>query len=94
MESAGLPQQYQEIEYSETVNELKPTENIEAGDDPQTTERNMGGMLMSQQDAHNSALKSAGGGDDSVGNYGGFMQAPGDDGDTERRHFSSLPSSN
>ena len=69
--SANQKQLYEEIEYTETANEFKATEDL---GDPQTTER-IG------QDKVASKLKDT--------TYDSRYE--GDDGDTERRHFSSLP---
>ena len=76
METAN-PQRYQEIEYTETIPEMKQTESIDDSQDQQNTERNSGGPEQLKEGAK-----------DKIGNYD---QAAGDDGDTERRHFSSLP---
>ena len=70
------PQQYQEIEYTETIPERKSTESMDQSQDQQNTERKAGGVEIKD------------GGKDKIK---GYDQAAGDDGDTERRHFSSLP---
>ncbi len=81
MDAVGPQHQYDELEYTETHNELKADES----QDPQTTERNLGIIQnengLSQLKGANSAEKN--GKDRSYGAE--------DDGDTERRHFSSLP---
>ena len=61
--------QYQEIEYTETSNELKQMETL---GDPQTTERISGERQIKVKDSKQ-------------------YEVDDDDGDTERRHFSSLP---
>ena len=89
METANV-QKYQEIEYTETHPELKHTENIDTTLDPQTTERNQGIISTPTNGGGDVKLKSGKGAEKG---YEGFVQAAGEDGDTERRHFSSLPGS-
>jgi len=54
------------------------------------TERNQGIISTPTHSGHDIMLKSGKGGEKA---YEGFVQAAGEDGDTERRHFSSLPGS-
>lgn len=89
METANV-QKYQEIEYTETHPEFKHTENIDTTVDPQTTERNQGIISTPTNGGGDVKLKIGKGAEKG---YEGFVQAAGEDGDTERRHFSSLPGS-
>lgn len=81
-------QNYEEIEYTETQNETKQTENIDESTDPQTTERNLGGIIKAEsatQQHLNPAKKCT------EHAYDGLNVETGEDGDTERRHFTSVP---
>lgn len=86
----GTIQKYQEIEYTETQIELKKsTETIDDITDPQTTERNLG--LMKADKTGTTQLKgvklSA-----EKGQSNHYINEPGENGDTQRRHFGSIPS--
>ena len=89
MES-GTIQKYQEIEYTETQIELKKsTETIDDISDPQTTERNLG--LMKSDKSGNPQLKgSKHSVEKTLSNH--FKNDSVENGDTERRHFGSIPS--
>ena len=81
MDGVEQQHQYDELEYTETQNELKNDES----QDPQTTERNLG---IIQTENGQSQLKGVKSGDK---NSHEMAYGAEEDGDTERRHFSSLP---
>lgn len=75
-------QHYAEVNYTDTHNDHKQTETIDTSHDPQTTERNLG---MISSDSKTNALKNEH--EYEKAGAAGTIE----DGDTERRHFSSLP---